>query len=327
MTNTEKTLQAMTAYYGDDIQRVNHFLKVYGYAKLIAAVEGMDTHEQEVIELAALTHDIGIKESEQRYGDASGKHQEELGPPIARKMLGELHIPQADIERICYLIAHHHTYTNIDATDYRILVEADFLVNIDEGHMHTDAVRRIDEKIFRTQEGRRLLRAFYLDAAMTIRPATEADLEAIANLEAACFPPLEAATKEAFHERLRVYPDHFRLLLDGERLIGFVNGMATDQRDLSDEMYENAHLHHENGRWQMIFGVNTLPQYRECGYAGTLIRQVIADAKAQGRNGVVLTCKEQLLHFYASFGFVDEGISASVHGNTTWHQMRLVFGE
>ena len=90
-------------------------------------------------------------------------------------------------------------------------------------------------------------------------------------------------------------------------------------------MYENAAMHNENGMWQMIFGVNTLPAYRKKGYAGELLQKAIYDAKKQGRKGLVLTCKKELIHYYAGFGFVNEGISQSVHGNVTWYQMRLTF--
>ena len=103
--------------------------------------------------------------------------------------------------------------------------------------------------------------------------------------------------------------------------------MTTDQADLTDDMYENASLHDENGAWQMIFSVNTIPSHRRQGHAGLLIRQAIEDARTQGRKGLVLTCKEALIHYYASFGFENEGISESVHGNVTWYQMRLTFPE
>ena len=109
------------------------------------------------------------------------------------------------------------------------------------------------------------------------------------------------------------------------RLISFVDGMVTDEKDLTDEMYENARMHKETGAWQMIFGVNTLPSYRRQGFAGQLLKQAIADARKQGRLGLVLTCKDALIHYYASFGFVNEGISPSVHGGVTWYQMRLTF--
>lgn len=160
---------------------------------------------------------------------------------------------------------------------------------------------------------------------MKIRTATAADLAEIAQIEAVCFPAAEAATPASFAQRLQSYPNHFWLLLDGENMVGFVNGMATDEPDLRDEMYDNAALHRENGAWQMIFGVDTLPAYRCRGCAAQLLNHVIRQARAQGRKGLVLTCKEPLLHYYGKFGFVNEGISKSTHGDVRWYQMRLTF--
>ena len=160
---------------------------------------------------------------------------------------------------------------------------------------------------------------------MLIRTATMEDLEAVAAVEAECFPPAEAATKEAFAKRLEYYGNHFWLMYDGDKLISFVDGFVTDEADLTDEMYEKAELHKEYGAWQMIFGVNTVPSYRKRGCAGELIKRAIADAKAQGRKGLVLTCKDRLIPYYAKFGFVNEGVSESVHGNAVWNQMRLTF--
>lgn len=161
---------------------------------------------------------------------------------------------------------------------------------------------------------------------MKITYAEEKDIAAIAAAEAACFPPAEAATEQEFVERIKYYGNHFWLLYDADKLIAFVDGFVTDEPDLTDTMYENACMHNENGAWQMIFGVNTLPEYRKRGYAGELIRRAIADARQQGRKGLVLTCKERLIAYYAKFGFVDEGVSEkSTHGNVQWHQMRLTF--
>lgn len=160
---------------------------------------------------------------------------------------------------------------------------------------------------------------------MLIRTAKMEDLEAVAAVEAECFPPAEAATKEAFAKRLEYYGNHFWLMYDGDKLISFVDGFVTDDADLTDEMYEKAELHKEHGAWQMIFGVNTVPSYRKRGCAGELIKRAIADAKAQGRKGLVLTCKDRLIPYYAKFGFVNEGVSESVHGNAVWNQMRLTF--
>ena len=160
---------------------------------------------------------------------------------------------------------------------------------------------------------------------MEIRTATLKDLDAVSAVEAACFPAAEAATPAEFAERLRYYGSHFWLMFDGEKLIGFVDGMVTDHADLTDVLYAQASLHNENGAWQMIFGVNTLPEYRRQGVAAALLERAIADAKAQGRKGLVLTCKDKLVHYYAKFGFVSEGVSESTHGGVVWYQMRLTF--
>lgn len=161
---------------------------------------------------------------------------------------------------------------------------------------------------------------------MEIRYATFRDVAAVAAVEAACFPPAEAATEAQFAERIRHYGNHFWLMFDGEKLIAFVDGFVTDEPDLTDGMYETASMHDETGAWQMIFGVNTLPAYRRHGYAGALIRRAVSDAKRQGRRGLVLTCKQALIPYYARFGFADEDVSEkSTHGNVVWHQMRLSF--
>ena len=156
-----------------------------------------------------------------------------------------------------------------------------------------------------------------------IRTATMADLPTITQLEAICFPAAEAATEESFTRRLEMYPSHFWLLMDEETIVSFVNGLVTDEPDLRDEMYDDATLHDENGTWQMIFGVDTHPDYRRQGCAGKLLEHVIGQAKAQGRRGLVLTCKDKLVPYYAKFGFVSEGISQSTHGDVIWYQMRL----
>lgn len=158
---------------------------------------------------------------------------------------------------------------------------------------------------------------------MQIRTATIDDLTAIAQVEAACFPPAEAATADEFKDRLDHYANHFWLMFDNNKLLAFVDGFCTDNPNLTDEMYAKADMHNESGAWQMIFGVNTLPEYRNKGYAAELINQAIKDATKQGREGLVLTCKEKLIPYYSKFGFVNEGISESVHGNVTWYQMRL----
>ena len=160
---------------------------------------------------------------------------------------------------------------------------------------------------------------------MNIRTATMEDLGFLTAIEAACFPAAEAAKEEDFRRRLTVYPNHFWLLEVEDEVVSFVNGLATDEAELRDEMYKNAALHDPKGAWQMIFGVNTLPSYRRRGYAGKLIEACIESARTAGRRGVVLTCKAEKVHYYAKFGFVSEGVSESTHGGAVWYSMRLTF--
>ena len=165
----------------------------------------------------------------------------------------------------------------------------------------------------------------FLDDGRIIRTASIDDLNAVSAVEAECFPPAEAASKADFERRIRAYGNHFWLMFENGQLVSFVDGMVTNQADLTDDLYEHAELHDESGDWQMIFGVNTIPSCRKKGYAGELLRQAISDAKEQGRKGLVLTCKDKLIPYYSSFGFENEGISMSVHGNGVWYQMRLKF--
>lgn len=160
---------------------------------------------------------------------------------------------------------------------------------------------------------------------MQIRHATLADLPALCAVEAEGFPPAEAAPRQVLEDRLRVYPDHFWLLEDGGRLVAFVDGMATDEPAIHDELFARAELHDARGAWQAIFGVVTVRERRGRGCAALLLRRVIADARAQGRRGCVLTCKAELVGYYERLGFVNQGRSRSVHGGAVWYDLRLAF--
>lgn len=155
---------AMIDYDSGDPKRIQHFLKVRSFARLIAAGEGLDERSRFLIEAAALVHDIGIHASEKLYGDCSGPHQEELGPALAEELLNGLGFDPAVTGRVCYLVGHHHTYGDIDGVDYQILVEADFLVNLYEDHEGEEAVRAALSRVFRTPTGRRLCRAQFAPA-------------------------------------------------------------------------------------------------------------------------------------------------------------------
>ena len=152
----EKLLTAMMEYDHGDVPRIQHFVKVYEFARMIGLMEGLDAKTQFALESAAVVHDIGIHISEQKYGSSSGKYQELEGPGEARTMLTALSWPEEVIDRVCYLVGHHHTYDNIDGMDYQILVEADFLVNLFEDGATPDTQKSVFARNFRTEGGKRL---------------------------------------------------------------------------------------------------------------------------------------------------------------------------
>ena len=160
---------------------------------------------------------------------------------------------------------------------------------------------------------------------MNCRNATIADLEVIHQVETVCFPPNEAASLTSLSKRLQVFPHHFWLLENEGQIIGFINGMVSNNKTISDDMFVQADLHNENGSWQSVFGLAVLPAFRRKGYAEKLIAHLIAIAKGQNRTGVTLTCKEYLIPYYKKLGFVDLGVSQSVHGGEVWHDMVMEF--
>lgn len=146
-------------YFAGDAKRIQHFIKVHSFAKLIAQGEGMDGITLNTLEAASVVHDTGIKPAEKKYGRCDGKLQEKEGPAVARPLLEKCKATEEQIDRICFLIAHHHTYKNIDAQDYQILVEADFLVNIyEDGIVDIGTIR---DKIFRTATGTEMLNVMF----------------------------------------------------------------------------------------------------------------------------------------------------------------------
>ena len=128
--------------------------------KCILFVRGKQP-SQDILEAAAILHDIGIHEAERKYGSTSGKYQELEGAPLARAMLRNLGYEEDFTERVCYLVAHHHTYDQVDGQDYQILLEADFLVNAYEDQLSPSAIASFRDKIFQTASGKKLLESMY----------------------------------------------------------------------------------------------------------------------------------------------------------------------
>ena len=145
-----------------DARRIQHFLKVYQFAALIGKLEGLSPEQQEILEIAAILHDIGIIPSEKKYGISNGKLQEQEGPAYARELLNRIGgYGKEFIDRVCFLIAHHHTYEGVDGLDWQILLEADFLVNSFEKNMTEEAIKKFRASVFRTKSGIALLNNQY----------------------------------------------------------------------------------------------------------------------------------------------------------------------
>lgn len=158
-----------------------------------------------------------------------------------------------------------------------------------------------------------------------IRNAAAQDLEAVTAVEAACFLAAEAADKKSLKERLEAFPESFFVAERAGRIIGFINGAVTDERTIADEMFENISLHDPEGAYQCIFGLDVVEEYRHMGLASRLMETMIKAAEERGKKGLILTCKDRLIGYYERFGYVNCGLSKSVHGGAVWYDMILEF--
>jgi uncharacterized protein len=170
MTQQQSQLIAAAIEYDrGDARRIQHFMKVYGFATTIATLEQLDSQTTFILETAAILHDIGIHEAEHKYGKCSGPYQEKEGPAVAREIMMSISgYNQETIERVEWLIAHHHHVNDIHDIDHQILVEADYLVNIYEDELSASAIDNVRTKVFRTNAGLKLLNAMYPQSTTTI---------------------------------------------------------------------------------------------------------------------------------------------------------------
>lgn len=163
MSLNEIIIERMINYFGHDVRRINHALKVYGFASCIARKENLPKEELFIVEATAILHDIGIVEAEKKYNSSIGKYQEIEGPAIARNILSDVEIDTETLDRICFIIGNHHSYQNIDRKDFQIIVEADFLVNIYEDEMTKHSIESIREKYFKTKTGISIIESIYIN--------------------------------------------------------------------------------------------------------------------------------------------------------------------
>ena len=156
-----QAIEKMIAFYKGNIHDIDHFIKVWAYAKTIGELEGLDAHTQEVLELAAVIHDIACPLCREKYGNTNGKRQEEEGGPLVRSFLADAGLSAEQVDRVAYLVSHHHTYTDIDGIDYQILIEADYIVNASESGYSPENRKNFLEEHMKTESGKRLLRSTF----------------------------------------------------------------------------------------------------------------------------------------------------------------------
>lgn len=147
-------IASMIKFHENEPQLVQHFMKVYAFAKTIGELEGLDEKTQYILELAAISHDVGILVSMEKYGSSNFEYQELEGPPVAKQMLKELGADDDIIERVCYLVSRHHTWDGVEGKDYQILLEADFLVNAHEHGFGIDKLEKPFLRLFKTETGK-----------------------------------------------------------------------------------------------------------------------------------------------------------------------------
>ncbi len=158
----DRLIEAVKAEFGDDQRRITHALLVLENAQeLLRHEEG----SPKVVVAAALLHDIGIQEAERQHGSSAGRYQEIEGPPIARRILEELDLEEKTIQHICRIVGSHHSARDIDTPEFRIIWDADWLVNLPEecAAMETEKLREFIEKTLRTATGRAMASERFLE--------------------------------------------------------------------------------------------------------------------------------------------------------------------
>lgn len=158
-----KITEKMIHFYKGNQSDIRHFLKVFSYARTIGKLEGIDENTQDIVEIAAIVHDIACPVCREKYGNTNGIRQQEESEALLRPFLEEFKLPAEVEERVIYLVTHHHTYTDVDGMDYQILLEADYLVNADESAYSTENIEKFCANVFQTDSGKRLLKSMYLD--------------------------------------------------------------------------------------------------------------------------------------------------------------------
>ncbi len=158
MMTVNEIAEKMIEFSGGNLHDIEHFLLVWSYAGMIGHLEGLDEETQFILEVAALTHDIACPLCREKYGKADGKSQEKEGPHLVREFLADTGMESRQIERVAYLVGHHHTLTGIDRADWQILVEADYIVNASENGYSWETNENFIRTVMQTESGIRILK-------------------------------------------------------------------------------------------------------------------------------------------------------------------------
>ena len=156
-----KVMQEMINYFGKDAVRINHALKVFDYASLIAYNENLSDQIQGIVSYTALLHDIGIKEAERKYNSSDYVYQHREGPPVAEKILNKTGVDKEITDRCCFIIGNHHSYNMIDNVDFQIIAESDFIVNAFEKNLKKEDIKDIYGKLFKTDSGKNIITSMF----------------------------------------------------------------------------------------------------------------------------------------------------------------------
>lgn len=154
-------MEKMLAFSDGNIHDIDHLIRVWTYARTIGELEGLDGRTQFVLEAAAITHDIACPLCREKYGNTNGKRQEQEGEAMVRDFLADSELSEEQIERVAFLVGHHHTFMGIDGIDYQILVEADYIANATENGYSRQNVENFMKKIMKTESGKRILKSVF----------------------------------------------------------------------------------------------------------------------------------------------------------------------
>lgn len=156
-----RIMEKMITFSDGNIHDIDHFVRVWNYARTIAELEEIDSETQYILEVAAITHDIACPLCREKYGNTNGKHQEEEGVPMVREFLSDSGMTKAQIDRVAFLVGHHHTFEEIDGLDWQILIEADYIANATENGYSKENIRYFMQRIMKTESAIRLAHAVF----------------------------------------------------------------------------------------------------------------------------------------------------------------------